>query len=406
MGWFSRNTDNDVEVTLLRDALLHTLDLMRVSAEGTRRARIERLLVRLERPPVPTGLMRELESLGAAPPSRAGGGERHDTGVYGTAMRAMAETMMLASLIDEGLQQHLHAAIKSIPWQPRVADAQRISGRMEELRRIARPVRERAMAERRELVRLAGALSNALGDAKDAGRSLGSGLDALAIRLRQNHDPEVLRQLRLDAMRDVENLREETDALNAALLRSRQEVDALHAVVERQNEVLQQVTAELARDPMTNLYNRAAFDASFEELIRSTRSDRVPLALILIDIDHFKHINDTWGHPTGDEVIKNVAARLSRLLRANSDVVARIGGEEFAALLPKIGEERTRKIAERVRADIEKMCFSAEGTTFRVTISLGVGVLLGNESAPAFYRRIDKALYRAKNNGRNRVSAA
>jgi diguanylate cyclase (GGDEF)-like protein len=160
----------------------------------------------------------------------------------------------------------------------------------------------------------------------------------------------------------------------------------------------------LARtDALTGTWNRRhAEECAIAEMARSQR-DVQPLALLLLDIDHFKRINDRYGHPVGDQVLKQVAATVTGTLR-RSDVLVRWGGEEFLVLLPNTTESAAHELAERLRAAIEALAVRAEGAA-HVPVSASFGVAsLGNEQRfEDLVARADDALYRAKSEGRNRV---
>ena len=133
------------------------------------------------------------------------------------------------------------------------------------------------------------------------------------------------------------------------------------------------------------------------------RSSAYRISLLMVDIDHFKKINDTHGHQAGDAVLRELAARLRNSLRPY-DVLGRYGGEEFLVLLPGTDFIDARAVAERARAAIESQAFDAAGTAIRVTVSIGVASATGGaETMENFIGRADKALYTAKNAGRNRV---
>lgn len=156
-------------------------------------------------------------------------------------------------------------------------------------------------------------------------------------------------------------------------------------------------------DGLTQAYNRRYFNEALErEFNRSQRYQRV-LSLIAFDIDHFKNINDTYGHLAGDNVLRQLAAAVKTRLR-REDVFARTGGEEFGVLLPEIPLEGAMKTAEKVRRIVETMVVRHEQVDIRCTISLGVTALHGDEpSGELLYKRADERLYEAKQAGRNRV---
>ncbi len=156
-------------------------------------------------------------------------------------------------------------------------------------------------------------------------------------------------------------------------------------------------------DPLTGLLNRRAFYKFAErEVLRSIRYDH-PLTAIIIDIDHFKRINDTYGHSIGDEVIRTLADLIRGSIRSE-DFAGRLGGEEFAIVLPETSLERACIVAERLRHAAEAAQFNASDGPFNVTISIGVSApaLRDLDIVPAL-ERADRALYRAKQSGRNRV---
>ncbi|GBD41532.1 putative diguanylate cyclase YedQ [bacterium HR39] len=174
-------------------------------------------------------------------------------------------------------------------------------------------------------------------------------------------------------------------------------------------EELERVCAELAvaatTDPLTGLFNRRAFVARLAEAWAEAERLGHPLALVLLDLDRFKEINDTFGHEAGDRVLQHTA----RLLRARArryDVPARIGGEEFALLLPGAGRAQGVRAAERLRADLEGTPVDIDSAGVRVTASFGVAAHPTAEDPQELMRRADRALYAAKRAGRNRVEAA
>jgi diguanylate cyclase (GGDEF)-like protein/PAS domain S-box-containing protein len=155
-------------------------------------------------------------------------------------------------------------------------------------------------------------------------------------------------------------------------------------------------------DSLTGLRNHGAMQARLEAEFTHARRVSIPLAVVMVDVDHFKSFNDTWGHPAGDRVLQRVA-ELMRASARDTDLVARYGGEEFALVLPATDRVGAMVVAERVRAAIE----GTQGLERRITASLGVAVLDAEHVDPAsLLAAADQALYHAKRGGRNRVSAA
>lgn len=164
------------------------------------------------------------------------------------------------------------------------------------------------------------------------------------------------------------------------------------------------------RDGLTGLYVIRHFRLIMNQIVREVTFRKEPLSIILIDIDHFKNINDTYGHPAGDMILKKVAHTLAAYIRkkrpfSQVDFAARYGGEEFIIMLRKSGlREAVEQVAERLREKVASTRFEWEGKSVQVTISLGVATLRPGENVPdPMVRRADAALYRAKAQGRNRV---
>lgn len=165
---------------------------------------------------------------------------------------------------------------------------------------------------------------------------------------------------------------------------------------------------ELAsHDRLTGLYNRLALMELMDHHLALARRRHSPLALLMLDIDHFKLVNDQHGHLVGDEVLRQVAQRAQARLR-NADMLARFGGEEFLALLPATTIEGARAVAEDIRRAVGDLPMVVNGVSIPVTISIGVHSSLPTEgptAAEAMIDRSDQALYQAKHQGRNRVVA-
>ncbi len=159
-------------------------------------------------------------------------------------------------------------------------------------------------------------------------------------------------------------------------------------------------------DPLTRLFNRLYFDVRLSGEARAgALPGAPPLSLLMMDLDRFKDKNDAYGHPAGDRILAE-AAEVARRLVGASGFAARYGGEEFAALLPGVPLERAIELARGIRLEIEEHVFNAPEQPLRCTVSIGAAALREGESADAFLRRADAALYAAKRAGRNRVESA
>jgi diguanylate cyclase (GGDEF)-like protein len=163
---------------------------------------------------------------------------------------------------------------------------------------------------------------------------------------------------------------------------------------------------ETRLDPLTGLRNRRAFEEMAQREVQLAMREDHPLTLLMMDLDHFKKLNDTWGHALGDRALRAFGGVLLTVT-GSSDAVARLGGEEFAVLLPGRSARSALAVAERLRATVESLHLSEGEELVRFTVSVGLSSLRrGEETLDAMLRRADRALYEAKRDGRNRVMLA
>lgn len=188
--------------------------------------------------------------------------------------------------------------------------------------------------------------------------------------------------------------------------RHRETLQQLQGQVHHLMRELEQAKRESTTDALTGLYNRRAFESSLQHTVAVNRLFQYPAALLLIDIDHFKQVNDTYGHAVGDEVLRAVAERIVRVCKRKSDFVARYGGEEFAVILRETAlrdaQKIARQIADAARRDSVPV---GDGVQLRITVSIGVAELQPNETPETWFQRADQLLYQAKQAGRNQVAA-
>lgn len=155
-------------------------------------------------------------------------------------------------------------------------------------------------------------------------------------------------------------------------------------------------------DPLTKTNNRTAFDSSLTREIQLANRNSRPLSVIFFDIDHFKNINDTYGHECGDIALSTAANCIKEAVR-NSDIVFRYGGEEFIILLSDTDLNGAKVIAERIRQQVENHRLAYGMEVLKLTASIGLSCLRGNDNKDSLIKRADDAMYRAKDNGRNQV---
>jgi diguanylate cyclase (GGDEF)-like protein len=158
-------------------------------------------------------------------------------------------------------------------------------------------------------------------------------------------------------------------------------------------------------DTLTNIANRLKFNTIFEQQIKISNRTKANLCLILLDIDHFKQINDKYGHQSGDKILIKMVSIINKNIR-EADLFARWGGEEFVLIMPNTDIENGIKVSQKLRKIIESHTFNIESFNIKITISVGVGQYKLGEHKEIFMKRVDLALYQAKHAGRNQVKIA
>ena len=210
---------------------------------------------------------------------------------------------------------------------------------------------------------------------------------------------------RLRLQQVVSGILTDTEQVSTLMSAIGSKLDGNRSEVERLREELNQAKELALIDALSRLTNRRGFDLALDDLVAQANAAATPLALIMLDIDHFKRFNDEYGHLLGDRVIRGVARAMESSARPD-DVVCRYGGEEFAVLLPATGLRDAAKIAERIRLVVSRAYVrrvDSEVPVGGVTISAGVTEYGQHEPVAEFVNRADKALYAAKFAGRNRV---
>ena len=220
-------------------------------------------------------------------------------------------------------------------------------------------------------------------------------------KLQDSSDLQEIRTVVADVVTETQNIAHNSSMLKEMLWETKSEVENLRSELERSRQ-------EATTDALTGLLNRRAFDKALMQTTEDADMCHENLSLMMVDIDNFKQINDNHGHLIGDKVIRYVGSLLTKNVKGK-DIVARIGGEEYAILLPNTHLDHARIVAESIRRTIENSQLkrmdnnSPIGT---VTVSIGTTTYRPGESTDDFLQRADKAMYKSKNAGRNRVSLA
>jgi len=237
-----------------------------------------------------------------------------------------------------------------------------------------------------------------LADALGTTASFGDNLKGASQKLSLTTDREQVTAIVERLVASTREMQNANAALEQRLSTSKQEITNLQANLE-------EIRAESLTDPLTGLGNRKHFDRVVNEAVRSAAATRLPLSLLMMDIDHFKSFNDNYGHLTGDQVLRLVGMTLKQTIK-NKDIPSRYGGEEFAVVLPNTPLRQALVIADDIRRTVMSKELKKKSTgeiLGRVTLSAGVSTLKPDDDADALIERADACLYSAKRNGRNRV---
>jgi diguanylate cyclase len=244
-----------------------------------------------------------------------------------------------------------------------------------------------------DMIKIAGGIT---GETKNYNKNL----DVYMHQIGKHIEHSDVRAIFKDLVASTASFKENSEASAKKLEESTKEIETL-----RKN--LEQVTAASQRDFLTGVYNRKTFEQFFDEQLTVSREQKNDLCLLMLDIDHFKKFNDTYGHLLGDEVLKIVAHSLTNTLKGR-DIVARFGGEEFIIMLPETSLDIAVKVADMIRGNIvsKEIKKRNTGETYgTITVSIGVARLRAEtDTLPSLIKRADEALYRSKRDGRNRVT--
>jgi diguanylate cyclase len=243
-------------------------------------------------------------------------------------------------------------------------------------------------------------LMTAIGEAGNDSAHYSEALADFSGRLDATGDKAEIRQIIADVLLETKRMAEQHHKLQDELNGSALEMQELR-------ESIKDARREALTDALTGIANRKAFDERLREEIEDANSDTTPLSLLLIDIDHFKQFNDSYGHQFGDQVLKLVARTFTECIKGR-DFAARYGGEEFVILLPKTELGNAVTLANQIRETVakKKIVNRQSGQNLgHITISIGASQLQPGESDEGIISRADQALYVAKNSGRNRVEA-
>ncbi|MEW5973574.1 MAG: GGDEF domain-containing protein [Pseudomonadota bacterium] len=225
-----------------------------------------------------------------------------------------------------------------------------------------------------------------------------NGLGTHLSRLESDPNLDLLREITREVVKETREIERSSKDSSTRLTNATEEVELLR-------KELEDARREASTDPLTGLLNRRAFTTVLTNAIAKAQADDHPLCLLMLDIDHFKNINDTYGHLVGDKVLRFIGRLLAQVVKGQ-DTLCRFGGEEFAILLPDTALHGAIRVAETIRGRLNgsHLRLADSGQPLgELTASIGVACYREGESVDEFTQRADKALYEAKRQGRNRV---
>jgi diguanylate cyclase len=245
-----------------------------------------------------------------------------------------------------------------------------------------------------EIDDVVGVLSEALGMTSSYDASLSGAAKELSLAKKADQLQSIIESL----LHSTSEMRESNKTLEDRLILAKSEISNLQ-------QSLEAIRAESLTDPLTGLGNRKYFDRMIGMAVQSALASGEPLSLLLFDIDHFKSFNDSYGHLTGDQVLRLVGLSLKQTIKGQ-DITARYGGEEFAVVLPNTALRQALTVADHIRRAVMAKELKKKSTgeiLGRVTVSVGVSMLRQGDDTDTLIDRADACLYAAKRNGRNRV---
>jgi diguanylate cyclase len=237
-----------------------------------------------------------------------------------------------------------------------------------------------------------------IGDALGMSATYNASLSGASEKLSAAESREQVKKVVDTLLKTTHEMRDTTKALEDRLALSKTEISNLQ-------QSLEAIRAESLTDPLTGLGNRKYFDRSIEAAVANALATSEPLSLLMFDIDHFKSFNDSFGHLTGDQVLRLVGMSLKQCIKGQ-DITARYGGEEFAVVLPSTALRQALTVADHIRRAVMSKELKKKSTgeiLGRVTISVGVSMLKPGDDTDSLIERADACLYAAKRAGRNRV---
>lgn len=256
--------------------------------------------------------------------------------------------------------------------------------------------------ERNELKKIISILASNIQKFGEETKTFDTGLSSYAEKIERASSLQDILQAKKEILSETEKIRQANQTVNQKLEKAKEEVDASTSRIKTLEKELEKINLEKIIDHLTGIYNRRALDMRVDTAIRQVKEDEKMAGFIMFDVDNFKKFNDTYGHRAGDQVLKTVAM-LSKEAFEDGGFVGRYGGEEFAVVFLEKSPPRCLKRANKLLKNISAHEFIYKKKTIRITVSIGVTMISEKDTIESAYERVDKFLYQAKKNGKNRV---
>jgi diguanylate cyclase len=259
--------------------------------------------------------------------------------------------------------------------------------------------------ERDELKKIISTLTNQIGSLSLSSSTFNERLSDYAIKIRESAEINEIIKIKEKILKETEEIQKENRLTREAMATTEIHLQGASRRIEELEAELLKTQIEMMKDPLTQVYNRRAFDEKIKDQLNRFSRYNESFALLIFDMDHFKKINDTYGHTAGDIVLKTVASLAKDSIRA-VDFLGRFGGEEYVIILDKVELSEAFTISEKIRTNIGSHEFLYKKQNVGVSVSIGVAVCKKEDSAESLLKRADEALYKAKDNGRNQTVKA
>ena len=412
MGWFGRSkapTKKRTSGNPVLESLIFVLKQVREDAPSKNAAEFAKVISRLERPPAPSGLPREVARLMelrgktssvASAPAAASGSEIPEM------VDALVRTMRRLALLDEGLDRKIAGLLQSVPKKMSRVEAHRMTKRAKELDGFAKPVRQKALEDRREMAQMLKEVSTGLSKAGSAGGLLHERVGRVVDSLSQQPSAESAADARRTLLAQVRELASGIEQLRGDLHKANERSKGLEELVASQTAEMLDLQATSALDPVTELCHRVTFDSALTFAVRRAHAAERPLSLVLLDVDHYRRILDAQGSEGMDRLLVEISGYLRTHVR-EPDLLARVDSSQFAILLSGIDDGQTVSIAERIRRGVARIVMVDEqDRSFQTTLSAGVAMLQPKDKPKHLMTRAADALDLAEQEGQNRTQLA